>query len=212
MIGPLCMMLALFTVILGPQMMRNDLRQDLARLAVLKTWPVRGATLVRGEVLAPAVVLIAIAWMLVVVAMSVPSRGFLGGAFAAIDARLAYGVAAALVLPGIILMQVLVQNGIAVMFPAWVTIGPGRARGVDVMGQRMFMLAGVMVVLLIAVVPAAIVAGMVAWTERAVTHRLFVVPPAVAAASVLFAQAFLGSEALGRVLDRTDISAIEPEG
>src|SRR6185436_7078018 len=52
MLAVLCLMLAAMTVLMGPMMIRNDLRQDLASLAVLKTWPIRGAALVRGEVLA----------------------------------------------------------------------------------------------------------------------------------------------------------------
>jgi hypothetical protein len=63
-IGALSLPLAAMAVLLGPQMMRNDLRQDLARLAMLKTWPVRGAALIRGEVLAPTVVVTAVAWLL----------------------------------------------------------------------------------------------------------------------------------------------------
>ena len=40
--GAMALPLAAMAVLLGPQMMRNDLRQDLARLPLLKTWPVRG--------------------------------------------------------------------------------------------------------------------------------------------------------------------------
>jgi hypothetical protein len=60
-LGAMSLPLAAMAVLMGPQMMRNDLRQDLARLALLKTWPVRGAALIRGEVLAPTVVVTAVA-------------------------------------------------------------------------------------------------------------------------------------------------------
>src|SRR6185436_16626294 len=62
------LMVAAFAVVMGPQMVRRDLRQDLNALAILKTWPIRGAALVRGEVLAPAIVLTVIASIALVVA------------------------------------------------------------------------------------------------------------------------------------------------
>ncbi len=65
-----CLPLAGFTVLLGPQMMRNDLRQDLANLALLKTWPVRGAALIRGELLAPTLVVSIAALLLILTATS----------------------------------------------------------------------------------------------------------------------------------------------
>ena len=73
-IGALSLPLAAMAVLLGPQMMRNDLRQDLARLPMLKTWPVRGAALIRGEVLAPTVVVTAVAWLLLLVAAGTRRR------------------------------------------------------------------------------------------------------------------------------------------
>src|SRR6185436_6153707 len=54
------MMVFFVSVIMGPQIARNDLRQDLANLSLLRMWPVRGATLVRGEILAPAAILISL--------------------------------------------------------------------------------------------------------------------------------------------------------
>jgi hypothetical protein len=47
--GKLCVILAAMTVLLGPSMLRIDLRRDLGHLAVIKTWPVRGAALWRSR-------------------------------------------------------------------------------------------------------------------------------------------------------------------
>ena len=44
--------------------------QDLARLAILKTWPIRGSALMRGEILAPAVVLTVVVWLLMITAVA----------------------------------------------------------------------------------------------------------------------------------------------
>ena len=66
--------------------------------------------------------------------------------------------AAFLLAPAIILSQVVVQNGLAVLFPAWVAVGASRARGIDAMGQRMLLLAGMLLALVVSLVPG-IVAG-----------------------------------------------------
>src|SRR4030095_15663551 len=116
-----------FTILLGPQMARNDLRQDFANLAVLKSWPIGGASIVRGEVMAPAALLTVIAW-LCSVSVLIFARG--------LPVTSSWILAAMLLAPGMILLQLLAQNAIAVMWPSWVTTGTMRTRGIDVMGQR----------------------------------------------------------------------------
>ena len=73
----LCLFGAFMAMVLGPQMARSDLRQDLAALATLKTWPMRGATIVRGEVMAPALVLTTVIYLCLsaaaIVAVRIPA-------------------------------------------------------------------------------------------------------------------------------------------
>lgn len=190
------------SVLLGPQVARNDLRQDLANLVVLKTWPINGATLVRGEVMAPAIVLTALAWL-----------AALGGLiFAqALRVELSWIVAAAIVAPGVILLQLIVHNAIAATWPSLVVTGPSRARGIDVMGQRLITMFGLLIVLVVAVLPAAIIAGLAGVTLRILTGTFIVIVPAILAVIVLFVEAWLASEAVGKILDRTNLSAIDPQ-
>jgi ABC-2 type transport system permease protein len=209
-IAPACLVLAAGTAIMGPQMMRNDLRQDLAQLDVLKSWPVRGASVIRGEVLAPAAVLSVVVWVLLAGAAIVSSRISFLKSLPPLT-RASYTVIAMLVTPGVILAQLLVHNGLAVLFPAWVAVGDSRARGVDVMGQRMLMMAGMLLAVVLAVLPAVLVGGAVALLYHLLTQRVVVFVPAVIAATILLAEAFLGSEILGRLLDRTDPTAVEVE-
>ena len=42
-----------FAVLLGPQIVRTDLRADLGHLELLKTWPVKAPAVIRGEMLWP---------------------------------------------------------------------------------------------------------------------------------------------------------------
>ncbi len=141
-VAAICLPLAAFVVLMGSQMMRNDLRQDLANLALLKTWPVRGAALIRGEVLGPTVVVTAVAWLLLLTG-AVFGGGLRSGNLvqrgvsAFLAQRLSYLAAAAILAPALILSQTVVQNGLAVLFPAWVKVGAGRSRGIEAMGQRL---------------------------------------------------------------------------
>jgi len=200
------LMIAGFTVVLGPQLARSDLRQDLPNLAVLRTWPMRGATLVRGEVLAPAIVLISIVWLAL---MAAAIFSMMGSADRRVPEQWSFLVAALAIAPGLIVVQLLIQNALAVTFPSWVSIGPARG-GVDVMGQRMLLMVASVVGFLVAVLPAAIVGGGVALLLRVFTPNVPIVLPGLMAAAVLLGEAVLGSELVGSILDRTDVTALDP--
>jgi len=210
-VGRMSLPLAGLVVLLGPQIMRNDLRQDLARLPVLKTWPIRGAALIRGQVLAPTVVVTSVAWLLLLTAV------LLGGglrpesreAMVLGAHRLSWLAAAFVLAPAIILSQVVVQNGLAVLFPGWVAIGASRARGIDAMGQRLLMLAGILFALVVSLVPGVVAAGAVAFLAYQLTGAILILLPAVVVALVAAGECWLAIEGLGRVLDRTDPSAVE---
>jgi hypothetical protein len=208
----MCLMFVFMTVMVGPQMARNDLRQDLSRLPILKAWPVSGATLLRGELAAPAALLTGIVWLLIVTAaVLVPHLADRKGEMSELAlGRLSYAAAAMLLAPALMLVQLVVTNGIAVMFPAWISIGPSRARGIDAMGQRLLMMAGIWISLVIALLPAALVAGIAGFAIYWTLHVIPVVVPAAVAAVVVVAECWVAVELLGRILDRTDVSAVEP--
>jgi hypothetical protein len=211
MLAILCLIAVMFTILLGPQMARNDLRQDLAHLSVLKTWPVSGAAIVRGELLAPAVVLTAIVWVLLIAgtllvgSLQLPDGGLVAAKLHAVS----YALAALIVAPGLILAQLVVQNGIAIVFPAWVAIGANRARGIEATGQRLLMMIGNLLALLLSLLPGAIVGGGLALVIYWTTGVVLVVVPALILSVFMLAECWLAIEALGRVLERTDVSAIE---
>ena len=207
MLTAVCLMVAAFTLILGPQMARSDLRQDLTALAVLKTWPIRGAALVRGEILAPAIVLTAIIFLALIAAMVASLQAAVDQSVAT---RVSWLIAALLVAPGIVLAQLLTQNGLAVTFPSWVSIG-GRQAGVDVVGQRLLVMVAVLLALVVAVLPAAIVAGIGTGILYLLTGTISFVLAGVLAGSALMVEAFAGSEILGAILERSDISAIDAQ-
>jgi ABC-2 type transport system permease protein len=198
------------TVFIGPQIVRNDLRQDLTAIATLKAWPLSGATILRGEVLAPTVLLTAVAWTLAAVAVALSIRVTFGTDLST-AARLSYGAAAMVVAPGLILAQVVVQNGLAVLFPAWVDLGGAKTRGMDVMGQRLLVAGALFIAVGIALLPAVVAAGVVQWSIALISGRVLVLIPAAIATAVLVAECAAVLQLLGRVMDRTDLTAIPAE-
>ena len=204
-LAAMCVVIAGFTLLLGPQMARSDLRQDLTALATLKTWPIRGAALVRGEVLAPACVLTTIAFLALIAAAVLSTNA----PFATVAGRWSLLLAALFITPGIVLTQLLAQNGLAVTFPSWVAIGNNRAGGVDVVGQRLLVMIAVVLALVVSLVPAAIVAGIAAGVIYLLTGTISVVLPGAVAGAALLVEALAGSEFVGAILERSDISALD---
>ncbi len=199
------LMVAAFTVVLGPQMTRRDLRQDLNALAILKTWPIRGAALVRGEVLAPAIVLTVTAFIALTVA-AVLSAGM--PIDVALPSRWSLLAAALFVAPGLVLAQLVAHNGLAVTFPSWVSLDTRRG-GIDATGQGLLMMLAVLLALVVAVIPAALVAAIAAVVIYLLLGTIPVVLPAALAGIALLVEAFVGTEVIGAILERSDISAID---
>lgn len=200
----LCLLFGGLAVVFGPYGLRNDLRSDLQLWDLLKSYPLRGADLVAGEVLGPVTVLTAIAW------------GCLLGAFAlslTIDVpdfpvadRVAALFAVVIATPAVLAVTTTIQNAAVLFFPAWITLGPARATGIEMIGQRLVTMVGSVVVLVVAVIPAAVV-GAVAVAIAGVTGIAGVwlaVPGAIAVAVTLVFEVIMAFAWLGRVFERSD--------
>jgi ABC-2 type transport system permease protein len=199
-----CLLIAAMALIVGPQLMRGDLRQDLTALDVLKTWPVRGAALVRGEILAPALVLTTVIF-LALIAAAILGPPMNGGA----PNRWMLLLAALTVAPGLVLSQLLVQNGLAVAFPAWVHLG-NRHGGFDAVGQQILVMIVVVLALVAAVIPAAGIAAIGAGIVYLFTGTIPVFVPGALAGGALLVEVYAASEIIGAMLDRSDLAAIDP--
>jgi hypothetical protein len=197
---------AAFSVVLGPQAVRLDMRQDLQHLEILKTWPVHPAAVLRGELLWPGVLLTGFSWVLLVLAVLVPFAP-LGGI--STEARVSAGLAAIVVTPALIFGQLVVQNALAVMFPAWVPLGAQRARGLDAMGQRIILLGGTWLVMALMLIPGVIPAAIAWYTLRGLIGGAAVIPAASIVTGVVLAEVFAATALLGPVYDRLDVLAVE---
>lgn len=141
-VGPLLSML----IIMGPHILRCDLRQDLQSLDLLKPLPLRGWQVLLGSVLAPTTVLTMLQWGLLALCAllaGVAGSGEGQAAPGAMAGGLPLLASVALALPAFNLVSVLLLNGVAVLFPAWQTsLGGMGARGFGAMGSQMLLMFG----------------------------------------------------------------------
>ena len=210
-IGYMCVMLLGWALLLGPQIVRQDFRRDLAVADLLKVFPVPGWQVALGELLAPAVILTGVEWVLIVLAatllsgsdpLSIHWRGHIG-----------WGLAAAVLCPTFNLVSLLIPNAAALLLPAWFATPntPGAAtnsRGIEVMGQRLLFLLAQIVALALALVPA----GLVFFLVYVLAAKPYLPEPAAAplaacAATLVFAAEAAGGLALlGRWFENYDVS------
>jgi Putative ABC exporter len=205
-LAPVALLIGLMATLFGPSMMRNDLRLDLPRLAVLKTWPIAGASILVGEMLAPAIVLSIVVWWAVGVAAAL-----WGGDLPRVTpgARLTFAIVAAVIAPMLIAGQLVVQNAAVVLFPAWITTGPAKSRGVEAMGQNILMFAGTMFALAVGALPAAAAGGVVGFVLYSFVGLPGLVPAALVVSGVLLVESGLALALLGPVLERTEPMPVE---
>jgi ABC-2 type transport system permease protein len=203
-LATLLLLFGAMAVVFGPYGLRNDLRSDLQLWDLIKSYPLRGAELVAGEVLGPVTVLTAMAWACLLGSFTL-SLGLDAPTFSVTD-RLAALLAAVIATPAFLTITTLIQNAAVLFFPAWITVGPQRAAGVEMIGQRLVTMVGSAVLLALALIPAAIV-GAVAVAiggVAGITRVWLAVPASVAVAVTLVFEATLAFAWLGRVFERSD--------
>jgi ABC-2 type transport system permease protein len=158
-------MTAAFTLLLGPQIARNDLRADLLNTDILKTYPLRGWQIVLGELLTPIAMLTALLWLeLLAIALTFPTKGF---GWLTPELQTAILVSLAVVAVPFCALQLLVPNAVTVLFPAWMqAVGNRSEHGLDVLGQRIIFIAGQAFIAVVALLPAALAAALLFFGSR----------------------------------------------
>ena len=198
--------LAAGATLLGPMSVMSDLRGDLRHLELLKTWPVKGGALIRGEMLWPAVLLTVIAWLALVFGAMLSVTAFPRWTF---SLRISLWAAASLVVPALVFAQYTIHHTAAVLFPAWIP-SDNEMRGFDSMGQRLILFGGVLLGLIAMVLPGAIAAGIVGFVFYRLTGSpLVFVPAAGVCLAIVATEVMLATEALGPAYDRIDLSGVE---
>lgn len=210
-VGVLAGMWAALLLVIGPQWVRNDLRSDLRKLDLLRSYPVSGRALVAAEVAAStfALTLLQLALLLVAWVAFFGRAGdalVLFGQAIPLEARTALLLAAAIGLPAVNFLGLLLHNGAALLFPAWVHLGTGRPGGVEALGQNLLTVIAFVVLLALALaLPGALASGAVLATGA--LGWWAAVPGAVALTLGAALESSIALRWLGAVFERTDVTA-----
>ena len=192
-----------YSLLLGPQILRLDFRQDLPQADILKTFPVPAWQIALGEILAPVAVLTGFQWLTLIptTALSVYLPGNHQSLFLAIC------LSSAILLPVMDFILLLIPNTAVLLFPSWIQTGKDSPRGIEATGQRLIFAIGQLLVLTLTLLPAALAFSIVYFPLKFVAGpAIGVVFAAPAAAVVLAGEAATGVYLLGRLFDRLDVA------
>lgn len=194
-----------YTLIVGPQFARQDLRSDLAQADILKTYPLAGWQIVLGQLLAPTAILTGILWLaLLTIALALPSGR--GGITPALTIAGALSLTA--LTPALAMLQLLVPNAAALVFPAWFQASRTRGGGIDVVGQRMIFFFAQLVTMLLALAPPTLLAVAIVFSLQWLTGTAFAILLAgFSILLVLAGEIALGLWWLGERFEKLDLSA-----
>jgi putative ABC exporter len=189
-------------VVIGPQWVRNDLRGDLLKLDLLRSYPLRGWSVVIAEAAASTLVLTAIQLSLLVIAY----LAFLGNQtmMPDLEERTLLLLAAVVYLPGINLLGMLIQNAAALLYPAWVRLGSGRPGGVEALGQNLLMMVVFVALLVLLLALPATLGGGAYLLLRSPMNDWAALPATVLVLGTIAFEAALVVEWMGGVFERTD--------
>ena len=194
--------LAAYSILFGPMAQRNDLRSDLQRVEMLRTYPLSGPAVAIAEVSSSTVGLTMLQGGLLLLSLVFVLLAAPDLPYSWIPA-VAY-VAAVLSCIPLNALGLAIQNLLAVVFPVWYQLGPQAKQGVDAIGGGIVLLLISGVILAIALVaPVAFGAGLgfVLWP----TVGIAAAGPALAAAwTLMAAEIVILVMVLGRVYEDLD--------
>lgn len=207
--GMLVIILAAFFPILGAQLFANDLRLDMRRAEVLKSYPISGDRLVAAEVAAPLAVVTFFELLYLGSGSLLLRFDDSTNPLARFVSTPQFLVVGLLLTLPICAMQLLIRNATPIYFPAWVLRSKDDARGIVAAGQRIVVALANVLCLSIILIPAALVflpSAFIAW-------KFFSGNPAGLAVATMPAIAVIAGEAwfftkiLGAQFERLDVSS-----
>jgi ABC-2 type transport system permease protein len=196
----------LLLIAFGARMIRNDLRDDMLKLSLLKTYPLPGSTIVAAQVASTTIALTILQMLMLLAAFALTigeAKLTLG-----IPTRLAILLAAPIPLFALNAATVTIQNAAALVFPAWVKLGVKGEAGIEALGQNLLTTLASMVLLALTLIIPLVVGAVAMFTLAPTLGRLAPFAALLLAVAALIGQVVLGLRGLGVVFDRTDPTAV----
>ncbi|HEY0931388.1 MAG TPA: putative ABC exporter domain-containing protein [Gemmatimonas sp.] len=189
---------------IGPLWMRFDLRLDLPRLAMFKTMPLPGWRIVMAEIAAVTLLHSITVWSLMVVplVMFLQNPGMLLESGATVPLLVSVVVA----VPFFNALMFTIQNGTALLFPAWVRLGT-ESRGFETMGQNLLTTGLTTIMAAVALVFPVGLGVLVVWLADD-WNGWTVLGATVLGSLVIAAELFPVLHWLGAVFERTDVNEV----
>ena len=162
------------TPLMAGHQWRNDLRTDLLRIEVIRTWPVDGWRLFVSQVLPPAIIATlyaaAAGGVLLVSGIAAGRPGSTGAVFVPPDLATSLGVpyvvllllGLAAVLPLVATVASLsatLQNLLVLLWPSWIQLGRRRSGSAAHIGQGLLTGLGLMLAMAMGLLPGAVLVG-----------------------------------------------------
>jgi ABC-2 type transport system permease protein len=200
-LGSTALAVAAILSFLGPTWIRNDLRSDMNHLALLRTLPLEGRTIVKAEIIGSTLALTGLQLILLMV-------GYVGLAgstemsrYGSLEMILLLAVPAGLIVNAI---GMTIQNAAALLFPSWIRFDSGRPGGFETLGQNI--LSSLFTVFLSALALAGPVAtGWFLWTRMIERFGNWTYLPVMTGVALVGWLELRGLMAwLGRVFERTE--------
>lgn len=198
----------------GPLLTRFDLRQDMANADVLKTYPLPGWRIVLGEILAPTAIVTGLIWLGLlawVLGLHGHQPSNLSPVWLSPGMRFVIAASLAVVAPFIVAIELLVPNAAPVLLPGWFQAVRTPGASIDLMGQRLIFGFGQVLVVLLAMLPAAITAGgLIFLTQWFAGPAVAIGLATVAVIVVLLGELWCGVWWVGARFEKLDIVEARP--
>ena len=210
-VGGIALLFAAYTLIVGPQFARQDIRSDLVHVDILKTYPLHGWQIILGELLAPVAILTGLLWLALLAAALSFRPGGPGFEWLTPQVRVAIAAGLALIAPALVALQLLVPNAAALLFPGWFQMTRTRGGGPEAIGQRMIFFFAQIVTMACALVPAVAIAALLIFIGQWLLGPATAVMIAtLAVLAVLLGEVWCGLWLLGGRFEKLDLSSELP--
>ncbi len=156
--------IAAYASLLGPALLRVDLRIDIPHFDVLKSLPIRGRELLLGEVMGPALVIAAAQWCLSLVGvLALPAE--IGDETISFEMRAAIMATAVPGFFAIAFALFSLENLFALYLPSFARLGRGMKAGFDQFGQNLMGAIIRALAVVIMVIPAGLIGALLVWIQ-----------------------------------------------